>query len=104
MKDKRPITNQFLTIVSKSKRRIENDTQELRKEILKDLEEMFVIAKKMATKQTDDAKETQHWIRVMGYIGQVVNSLAKSFDETKALSQIERIEKMINEAEPQQGS
>ncbi len=104
MKDRRPTSNQLFAITGKTKKRIENDTQALRKEILQDLKQMFEIAKQMATTKAEDPKETQHWIRVMGYIGQVVNSLAKSFDETKALKQIERIETMINEAEHQQST
>jgi hypothetical protein len=98
MKDRRPTKNQFLHLTEKTKKRIENDTQKLRRDIMEDLKQMFTIAKQTATAETDNPKQTQHWIRVMGYIGQVINSLAKSFDETKALAQIERIEKMINEA------
>jgi hypothetical protein len=102
MKDRRPTKNQFLHLTEKTKKRIENDTQKLRRDIMEDLKQMFTIAKQTATAETDDPKQTQHWIRVMGYIGQVINSLAKSFDETKALEQIERLEKMINEADAQQ--
>ncbi|MBN1245519.1 hypothetical protein JXA31_07995 [Candidatus Bathyarchaeota archaeon] len=104
MKDRQPIKTQFLRLTKKTRKRIENDTQRLRKEIMEDLKQMFVTAKKMATAADAEPKQTQHWIRVMGYIGQVINSLAKSFDETKALEQIEHIEKMINEADAEQSS
>jgi len=104
MKDRRPIKNQILSKAAQTRKRIENDTQKLRRDIMEDLKQMFTIAKQMATAEDSEPKQTQHWIRVMGYIGQVVNSLAKSFDETKALEQIERIEKMINEADAKEST
>lgn len=102
MKDSRPTKGQFLHLTGKTKKRIETDTQKLRKDVLEDLKQMFVIAKEKATAEPAEPNQTQHWIRIMGYIGQVINSLAKSFDETKALEQIERLEKMINEADAQE--
>ena len=43
------------------------------------------------------AKEAQHSIRIMGYIGQIMNSLAKGFYEAKALRYFQNLEHMIRE-------
>ena len=60
---------------------------------------MFELAKQMAVAEDVNERQAQHWIRIMGYIGQVINSLAKSFDEAKALDYLEKLEKMVREAE-----
>lgn len=98
MKRQVPIRGQFLLLATKSKKRIKNDTQQLRENLLEDLKQIFALAKKMANDKDTKAKQIQQWIRIMGYIGQVINSLSKSFEEAKALEQLERLEKMINEA------
>ncbi|MEM2104790.1 MAG: hypothetical protein QW717_07895 [Candidatus Bathyarchaeia archaeon] len=49
---------------------------------------MFEIAKNFVEETSKDpkkARQCQHWMRVMGYLGQVMNSLADSFDEAKAM-------------------
>lgn len=93
-----PTKGQFLLLSTRSKRRIKNDTQQLRENLLEDLKQMFALAKKMANDKETKAKQIQQWIRIMDYIGQVINSLSKSFEEAKALEHLERLEKMINEA------
>lgn len=98
MKDRLTTYKQFLHITRKTKRRIENDTQKIRKDIMEDLRQMFTLAKQMATAPDCKPRQKEHWIRVMGYIGQVINSLSKSFEEAKALEHLEHLEKMINEA------
>jgi hypothetical protein len=37
-------------------------------------------------------------MRIMAYIGQVMNSISKSFDEAQVTKDLERLEKMIGEA------
>ncbi|MEM3698030.1 MAG: hypothetical protein QXQ94_11150 [Candidatus Bathyarchaeia archaeon] len=94
-----PIKGQFLRIAKTAKKRVEVDTQKLREELLQDLKRMFELAKQMTTTEGIQAKQAQHWIRIMGYIGQVMNSLAKSFDEAKALSYLEKLERMVRVSE-----
>lgn len=107
MKSSRAIDKQLLTLIAKTKKlainTLKEDTQELRKVLIADLQEMFHIAKKNAV-SAENSTDSQQWMRIAGYIGQVINSHVKCFDETKALKQIENIEKMINEAEHQPGS
>ena len=103
MKRQVPIRGQFLLLSARCRRRFKNDTQELRENLLEDLKEMFKLAKEMVNNEKSKGenakpKQIQQWVRIMGYIGQVINSLSKSFEEAKALEQIERLEKMIDEA------
>lgn len=88
-----------MRIARRARKRVEIDTQKLRTELLEDLKNMFKIAKETATAEGVEEKQAQHWIRIMGYIGQVINSLAKSFDEAKALQSLENLERMIRESE-----
>jgi hypothetical protein len=86
-------------MTKKAKKRLKIDTKNLREELLTDLKQMFQLAKQATEKEGISEKQAQHWIRIMGYIGQVMNSLAKSFDETKALEQLEKLERMIRGTE-----
>jgi len=74
--------------------------QKTRLKLLNDLQDMFNMAKGYA--QSNDPKVTpkqrQIWMRIMAYIGQVMNSISKSFDEAQVTKDLERLEKLINEA------
>jgi hypothetical protein len=79
--------------------------QTTRLKLLRDLEDMFNMAKgsaqnKKKTKTGEpivSAKQKQIWIRIMAYTGQVMNSISKSFDEAQVTKDLERLEKLINE-------
>jgi len=87
----------FLKRAVKLKKRVKKDTQKLRKKLMNELEKMFKIARKSA-KHSENAKEKQHWIRIAAYLSQVLNSIAESFDESKALEYFENLERMVREA------
>jgi len=87
----------FLQKARRLKKEVEKNTQELRVKLLTELERMFNIAKGAAEK-AEDAKEKQRWVRVVGYLGQVMNSIAGTFDEAKALEYLENLERMIHES------
>lgn len=92
----------FLQKARRVKKQMQRDTQQLRQKLMNELERMFDIAKsavEAAKRDKTKAKQVQIWIRVMGYLGQVMNSLADSFDEAKALEYFENLERMIREAE-----
>jgi hypothetical protein len=89
----------FLHIARIARKRVEIDTQKIRTELLEELKKMFKIAKEMATAEGAEEKQVQNWIRIMGYIGQVMNSLAKSLDEAKAMQYLENLERMVHESE-----
>jgi len=59
---------------------------------------MFDIAKNAATNPETKPKQAQIWVRIMAYLSQVINSIAESYDEAKALEYFENLERMIHEA------
>ena len=69
-------------------------TQELRVRLINELEKLFMIARKMA----ESAENRDDWVRIAGYIAQVINSLAKAYDETKFNEDMKRLEEMIRRA------
>jgi len=93
-----PSKGQFLAITRQAKEWAKVDTQRLRTGLLADLKRMFDLAKQMATVEGVTAKQAQHCIRIMGYIGQIMNSLAKGFYEAKALRYFQNLEHMIRES------
>ncbi len=88
----------FLRKARSVKNQVKKDTQELRQKLLTELEAMFDIAKKAASDPQTKPKQAQIWVRIMGYLGQVMNSISESFDEAKALEYFENLERMIREA------
>jgi GTPase Era involved in 16S rRNA processing len=40
----------------------------------------------------------QNWARLAAYISQVINSISKTYDEPQVTAELERLEKMIEEA------
>jgi len=65
---------------------------------MNELESMFDLAKEAVKADGLTPKQVQAWMRVLGYLGQVMNSLTKSFDEAKALIYLEKLERMVSEA------
>jgi len=74
--------------------------QKTRLKLLADLQDMFNMAKGYAQSKDPAVtpKQRQIWMRIMAYIGQVMNSISKSFDEAQVTKDLERLEKLINEA------
>ena len=69
-------------------------TQDLRVRLISELEKLFIIARKMA----ESAENRDDWVRIAGYIAQVINSLANSYDETRFNEDMKRLEEMIKRA------
>ena len=95
--------------VVKLKRRVKVDTQQMRGNALKNLEELFGLAVSLARgevktqtengeKLTVTIKQRQMWARVAAYIAQIMNSLAKGFDEREIDVQMDELERLVNEA------
>lgn len=83
--------------------RIEKDTQRLRAWLIGELEEMLMVAKSALNRPGITAEEAQNWMRIIGYLGQVLNSISKSLDEAQALEYLENLERMISN-EPKSSS
>jgi hypothetical protein len=72
--------------------------QRVRLKLLTELEVMFDMAKAHATDEELKGKQRQIWTRIAAYIGQVMNSLATTFDESAVTKDLEELERMIHEA------
>jgi len=94
----RNIRVRLVSVAKRARKRLEVDMQKTRLKLLSDLQAMFDMAKAYATSKETKDKQRQIWIRIMAYIGQVMNSISKSFDEAQVTKDLERLEKLINEA------
>ncbi|MEM2370699.1 MAG: hypothetical protein QXO15_01015 [Nitrososphaerota archaeon] len=74
-------------------------TQELRAKLIAELEHLFSLSKMMA--QSADNRED--WIKICGYIAQVINSLANSYDEVRFNEQMKELENLIEDAKRKVG-
>jgi len=84
--------------VYRIKAMVKVDTQKIRENLLQNLQELFALAKKQAQNKKLQLPQRQKWVRVASYVAQVMNSLTKSFDEAQITKDLERLEKMVNEA------
>ena len=90
--------------IAKTRLIFEVDTQKMRANLIKSLEKQFKIADAFARDESLTPKQRQFWMRISAYIGQVMNSVAKGFDEAKVSKQLDKLERMIREGsgeEPQ---
>ncbi|MBS7657091.1 MAG: hypothetical protein QXI71_02190 [Candidatus Bathyarchaeia archaeon] len=71
-------------------------TQKLRKKLISKLEVLFNHATQMA--RSSDVANRDEWMRIAGYIAQVINSVADSFDEVKFNTDIKQLRVMIEAA------
>jgi len=74
-------------------RRLALDTQELRRRLIATLEELF----EEASRALDDPE----YIRLAGYIAQVINSLTKAYDEYEFEGGLRELQELIEEAKRQ---
>ena len=65
---------------------------------MKNLKDLFDFSSKQARNADLDLEQRQFWVRVAGYIAQVINSVSKSFDEAFVTLELRRLEKIVNEA------
>lgn len=74
-------------------------TQEIRIKLIGDLEKLFTLSKEMA----QSAENKEDWIRICGYIAQVINSLVNSYDEVRFNEQMKELEQLIEIAKRKAG-
>jgi hypothetical protein len=90
--------------IEKLKEKVHVNTQKIREDTLSTLKEIFMIASQVAKGQieVDDRKPTlkqrQLWAKVAAYTAQIINSICKSFDEKAIDTQLDELERLINEA------
>lgn len=79
--------------------KVKLDTQKIRFELILELKALAEMAQQKAIDTHPASVETkQNWTRIAAYISQVINSISKTYDETTAMEELERLEKMIEEA------
>lgn len=74
------------------------DTQRLRCQLMVKLKDMFDAAHCLAQQKDLDLNVRQKWMRVAAYAAQVINSLAKGFDEKQIDKDLDKLEVLVNEA------
>lgn len=92
------ISHRLIIHARRARRNVKVNMQRVRLKLLADLEVMFDMAKTHATNEELKPKQRQIWTRIAAYIGQVMNSLSKTFDEAAITKELEELERMINEA------
>ncbi len=68
------------------------DTQKIRDDAIKNLQELFALAKEQAQNPNLKLKERQTWTRVATYICQVINTVATHFDERQIDEDLTKLE------------
>lgn len=66
--------------------------------MLHTLQELFTLAKDQAQNTKLQLSQRQKWVRAASYVAQVMNSLTRSFDEAQITKDLEKLEKLVNEA------
>ena len=97
MKFRRSEFSAIASRTAQAKRIFELDTQKTRAKLIESLEKMFKMAEGFVKDKKLEPEQRQIWSRIAAYIGQVINSLTKSFDEAKVSKQLDRLERMIRE-------
>ncbi len=77
---------------------VQIDTQRIRGKVLKHLEGVFDLATNQAKNEKLDPASRQKWTHAAGYVAQVMNSVAAGFDEKQIDTDLNELERMINEA------
>ena len=95
----------LLKRIGKIEKRVKIDTQKLRRKLLGELEQIFNEAVKMARGKVTvqgkklTVKQRQLWARVAAYTAQVMQSIAKGFDE-----QLKELRRLVDEAKAKAGT
>jgi len=90
--------------------KVKVDTQKLREKLLRELEQIFNEAVKMARGEVTveskelTVKQRQMWARVSAYTAQVMQSIAKGFDEHEVDEQLKELRRLVDEAKAKAGN
>jgi hypothetical protein len=96
--------------VKKVRKEVEASAQNLRKETLKHLEEIFRMAARVARgeirHQRIDGKmvpirlnQRKRWLLIAEHVALTMNSIASNFDEKEIHAKLNELERLINEAQ-----
>jgi len=74
------------------------DTQRLREKLLSQLQELFDMACGQAKNKNLDLMQREKYARVAAYTAQVIEGVAKGFDERQINKQLDELEELVSEA------
>ncbi|MCW4010627.1 MAG: hypothetical protein NWF05_08410 [Candidatus Bathyarchaeota archaeon] len=83
--------------VKKLRAELKVDTQKLRDETIRSLQELFVLAKAQAQDDKVKLKQRESWARVAAYICQIMNGIATRIDEQQIDKDLNKLEELIKE-------
>ena len=87
----RNIRVRLVSVAKRARKRFEVEMRKAYLQLLSDLQAMLDRAKTYAISKEKKDKQRQIWIRIMTYIGQVMNSISKSFDEAQVTDDLKRL-------------
>lgn len=102
--------NRFvLRRIEKTRKKVETSTQMLRDKTLKNLKEIFTAASRVAKGQVKkqridqrmvpiSLRQRRSWLLVAGHTAQMMKKIADNFDEQEAKLQLDKLEKLVEEA------
>lgn len=97
--------------VLKAEETLHVDTQKLRRKLMDWLEEIFDLACRIAKGEIQTLegkpvtlKTRKDWARIAGFTAQVIQSIAKGFDEKEIDDQLKELRRLIDEAKAKAGT
>ena len=75
-------------------------TQEIRVKLIAKLERLF----EMAANEAKNAENREDWMKVAGFIAQVINSLTKAYDEVRFNENMKKLRELIRIAKERAGA
>ncbi|MEM3788296.1 MAG: hypothetical protein QXN95_00305 [Candidatus Bathyarchaeia archaeon] len=93
--------NAIEKLLNSAQKICELKTQDLRVKLIAQLERMFDRVSRIS--ESEHTVNSEDWVKVAGYIAQVINSLASSYDEVRLNEQLRRLRELIEAAKKRVG-
>lgn len=77
-------------------------TQQIREKAAKQLQKWISEAEKAAGQSDEDPDVKREWLKLAGFLHQILNSLLKSYDATRFNEDLQEAEKLIEELKKKQ--
>ena len=72
-------------------------TQAIRKELVRDLGELYENAIRICKLESLEVKDKERWFRLCGYLAQTINTLTRSYDDLRIEDTLKGLEKYVKE-------
>lgn len=91
------------------RRKVEANTQRLRERTLKNLDEIFRVSARIARGEIKhqringkmvriNLKQRRRWLHIAEHVAKIMNRIAPNFNEQEIYIQLDRLERLVNEA------